>query len=162
MDIKKAIMGRNEKDSLQKTIDLLELPVSLPEFADMIHAEQRRLFGQCKPLPGVLRLVKHLKSHRIPIWIGSSSHEKSYSLKSAKNGELFDLFDGRVLGDDAAVKRGKPAPDLFLEVCRRMGSPPVENVLVFEDSLTGMQAALAAGMHVSRCFVWFFYCKPFR
>jgi len=47
------------------------------------------------------------------------------------------------------VSRGKPAPDLFLHAAARMGADPAE-VLVIEDSLTGIEAARAAGMQVWR------------
>lgn len=47
------------------------------------------------------------------------------------------------------VKRGKPAPDLFLFAARKMGTH-VENCLVIEDSTAGVTGALAAGMEVWR------------
>jgi HAD superfamily hydrolase (TIGR01509 family) len=45
------------------------------------------------------------------------------------------------------VKRGKPAPDLFLFAAEQMQVPP-ERCLVIEDSLPGVTAARAAGMTV--------------
>ncbi|GGJ46073.1 HAD family hydrolase [Deinococcus roseus] len=45
------------------------------------------------------------------------------------------------------VKHGKPAPDLFLLAAETLGYRP-ENCLVIEDSITGVQAAVAAGMPV--------------
>jgi HAD superfamily hydrolase (TIGR01509 family) len=47
----------------------------------------------------------------------------------------------------AMVKRGKPAPDLFLHVAGEMGARPGAT-LVVEDSLTGISAGKAAGMTV--------------
>jgi beta-phosphoglucomutase-like phosphatase (HAD superfamily) len=50
----------------------------------------------------------------------------------------------------ADVTHGKPAPDIFLEVARRLGVAPSECV-VLEDSLPGYEAALAAGMRAVIC-----------
>ena len=49
------------------------------------------------------------------------------------------------------VERGKPAPDIYLEVAKRLGVAP-GNCLVFEDIVPGIRAGKAAGMQV--CAVW--------
>ncbi len=48
------------------------------------------------------------------------------------------------------VNRGKPQPDVFLETARRMSIAP-ESAIVVEDSVTGLQAANAAGMPCIVC-----------
>jgi len=48
------------------------------------------------------------------------------------------------LGSDA-VKRGKPAPDLFLLAAQRLDMEP-RRCVVLEDAAAGVRAALAAGM----------------
>lgn len=60
-------------------------------------------------------------------------------------GQLAKRFDVIVTGDD--VEHGKPAPDIFLLAARRLAIP-VGHCLVLEDSESGAQAALAAGMSV--------------
>ena len=52
-------------------------------------------------------------------------------------------FDEVVTGD--AVRRGKPAPDPYLEAARRLGVDPARCVAL-EDSTTGVTSALAAGV----------------
>jgi beta-phosphoglucomutase-like phosphatase (HAD superfamily) len=56
------------------------------------------------------------------------------------------LFDPHVFSA-SQIARGKPAPDLFLFAARQLGVTPEECVVV-EDSLTGVEAAIAAGMPV--------------
>lgn len=43
------------------------------------------------------------------------------------------------------VKKGKPAPDIFLLACEKVQIPP-ERCLVLEDSVPGAKAAKAAGI----------------
>jgi HAD superfamily hydrolase (TIGR01509 family) len=56
------------------------------------------------------------------------------------------MFDCVICGDD--VTQGKPAPDIFLEAWGKMGKPPKNQILVFEDSLNGIISATKAGMNV--------------
>ncbi len=57
--------------------------------------------------------------------------------------DLSDAFDFVATRDD--VERGKPDPEIYLLVRRELDAPAQE-CLVIEDSATGVQAALAAGM----------------
>ncbi len=55
---------------------------------------------------------------------------------------------GRYVGASAAgdeVARPKPAPDVYLLAAKRLGIPP-DGCVAVEDTVTGAQAAIAAGM----------------
>ncbi len=58
---------------------------------------------------------------------------------------LADAFDFVASRDD--VEHGKPDPEIYQLVANELGTRPVRT-LVVEDSVTGVEAALAAGMHV--------------
>ena len=58
------------------------------------------------------------------------------------------LFEGTITTSEE-VKNGKPAPDIFLLAAEKMGVLP-EKCLVIEDSMAGIEGALAANMQVIR------------
>lgn len=66
--------------------------------------------------------------------------------KTLKLTGLYDYFKGRIFSA-SQVKKGKPAPDVFLFAAKQMGVKP-ENCLVIEDGIHGIVAAKAAGMTV--------------
>ena len=57
---------------------------------------------------------------------------------------LYDYFQVVVGGD--LLKNSKPAPDIYLMTCERMGVLP-GNTYAIEDSYNGIRAAHSAGMH---------------
>jgi HAD superfamily hydrolase (TIGR01549 family) len=59
--------------------------------------------------------------------------------------DLRDAFDFVATRDD--VENGKPDPEIYLLVARELGVDPVE-CLVIEDSPSGVEAAINAGMKV--------------
>jgi HAD superfamily hydrolase (TIGR01509 family) len=58
---------------------------------------------------------------------------------------LRQYFAALVSSDEVAV--GKPAPDVYLEACKRLGTVPARAVAI-EDSSNGLWAASAAGLAV--------------
>jgi beta-phosphoglucomutase-like phosphatase (HAD superfamily) len=58
---------------------------------------------------------------------------------------LQGVFRVAVASDE--VPANKPAPDVYLEVARRLGASPARTVAI-EDSANGLRSAAAAGMRV--------------
>jgi HAD superfamily hydrolase (TIGR01509 family) len=152
-NLRAEMMGRPALDAANILVDYTGIPMSAVEYLnerDVIHNER---FTTCKPLPGVLTLVRHLKAKGIPMAVATSSTQVSFKYKTDHNQHLFQLFDVIVTTDHPNVKRGKPEPDIYLEAQRQLGIHKEillssKTALVFEDTIAGMRAALAAGMHV--------------
>lgn len=146
--LKAQMMGQRSEDAAALLVDALRLPITVAQFLRERDAVLEALFADCSLMPGAERLVRHLHAHRVPIAVATSSHAEHVVLKTARHTDLFALFDHVVTGDDAAVRHGKPHPDIFQACVARFSEPPADpsNVLVFEDSPNGLQAALAGGM----------------
>jgi pseudouridine-5'-monophosphatase len=129
-------------------VEHFDLPMTPEEYMDISAKIQEEKFPLCKPLPGVEKLITHLHAHNIPIAVATSSMRSKFDIKTTSCRDMFKLFDYIVCGDDADIKKGKPAPDIFLAAQNRLGNPPAENCLVFEDAINGIEAGLAANMHV--------------
>ncbi len=93
-------------------------------------------------IDGVEAFLQSLLDAKIDCAIGSSTPRENLDVSVAKLG-FGKYFKAIVASED--VSRGKPAPDVFLTAAERLGLRPDECV-VFEDSLAGIQAGVAAGM----------------
>ena len=94
--------------------------------------------------PGVRELLESLKSWGYCIGLASST--RSQLVLSQLGGcDLLKYFTVIIGGD--MVEQGKPAPDIYLMACARLGANPGETYAV-EDSYNGVRAAHAAGMQV--------------
>ncbi|KAI8081715.1 HAD-like domain-containing protein [Halteromyces radiatus] len=147
-DIKSKLMGRTGDESARIVVETYKLPMTVQEYLDITAKIQHEKFPLVRPLDGVERLIRHLHQHKIPIAVATSSTRSKFELKTSQNQDLFSLFDFIVCGDDDGIKYGKPSPDLFLLAQQRLGNPPSDQCLVFEDAVNGVQAALNAKMHV--------------
>jgi LacI family transcriptional regulator len=98
------------------------------------------------PLPGVIAWLEGLCEERTPIGLASSSDLADIDLCLEASG-LAGYFTARAGGDEVAA--GKPAPDVYLLACERLGIDP-QSALAIEDSPKGIASALAAGLQVIR------------
>lgn len=92
--------------------------------------------------PGVCELVDLLEVRGVPRAIVTSTHRER-ALRKLEAVGLRRRFDTIVTGSDIA--HPKPAPDIYLLAADRLGVAPPRCVVI-EDSIPGVQAALAAGM----------------
>lgn len=101
------------------------------------------LFDQkLKQIPGTIQFIKKLHAAGYPLALASSSPRRiiRYVLKKF---HLKKFFRQIISADD--VRLGKPSPDIFLKAAKLLKTQP-KNILVIEDSISGIQAAHNAGM----------------
>ncbi|NKE08546.1 MULTISPECIES: HAD family hydrolase [Kocuria] len=111
--------------------------------ARILEVEAELLTGRMPPIAGALELVRRA-SRAVPTAVASNSTSGILNTKMTSTG-IADHVQTWVSSDDVA--RGKPAPDMYLEAARRLGTDP-QRCLAVEDSSAGATAALEAGMTV--------------
>jgi HAD superfamily hydrolase (TIGR01509 family) len=145
-DIKRDAMGRDALKSARIILDRLDMALSPEAFIAERNAILEAMFPGCQPMPGAEAFVRAAGDRGIPMAVATSSDRRLYELKTRAHA-WFDRFGAVVCGDDPRVKAKKPAPDIFLLAASELQVDPAR-CLVFEDSLAGVEAALAAGMRV--------------
>jgi HAD superfamily hydrolase (TIGR01509 family) len=124
------------------------LPDHSPEdrerFADEKEAAFRRLATELEPLAGLIELLDWADAQGLGLGIVTNAPRANldHTLAALKIASRFQVL---VCAEDVA--RGKPDPLPYLTALERLGVSASEAV-AFEDSVSGIQAAKAAGMPV--------------
>jgi HAD superfamily hydrolase (TIGR01509 family) len=109
----------------------------------LIDTQVARMRGKTPTMPGAVELVRELQTHGIKTALVSASPRNIVDAVLDNLGH--DLFPFSISADD--VKRTKPDPEAYLKAAEMSGSE-ITNCLIFEDSLTGMKAAVASGAYL--------------
>ncbi|MHA1525023.1 MAG: HAD family hydrolase [Alphaproteobacteria bacterium] len=115
-----------------------------PNFASSYQRQLRERFGKdLQPVDGVFEHIEAFVD--VPRCIASSSSPDRLALSLEKL-NLKSEFGANVFSA-SLVALGKPHPDIFLYAAKQMGVAPTQ-CIVLEDSPTGVEAGIAAGMAV--------------
>lgn len=101
-----------------------------------------RLDEELLLMEGVAELLDFLKERGKKLAVASSTKLEQVRKNLARNG--LDRYFDVVIGGDM-IEASKPAPDIYLEACRRLSVSP-ENAAGVEDSFNGIRSVAAAGM----------------
>jgi HAD superfamily hydrolase (TIGR01509 family) len=142
-----AATGRRPLEAWASVVDALSLDCSAQELLNASEPLLERRWGACAWCPGAARLLAHLRAADVGLALATSTPRATLAKKAATKPLLREAFEVVVCGDDAAVARGKPAPDIFLAAAAAAGVPPA-GCLVLEDAPAGVAAGVAAGMRV--------------
>jgi HAD superfamily hydrolase (TIGR01509 family) len=141
-EVIRTFVGRSKADCLAIASRLMGRPLP-PGFGDeWDRAFDAALERETRAIEGI---VEVLRDFPIPYCVASNGEPDRMRLALRAAG-LMPLVEGRLF-TASEVPRPKPAPDLFLHAARSMGEAP-EHSAVVEDTVTGVKAAVAAGMRV--------------
>ncbi|MBQ2247994.1 MAG: HAD family phosphatase [Tidjanibacter sp.] len=113
--------------------------------ADEKEALYREIYSPTiAPVAGLREMLASLKSAAIRCAVGSSGPKENVAFVLERC-DIGSYFDVRISGD--MVTRCKPDPEIFLTAASALGLAP-EECMVFEDAVSGIAAAKAAGMKV--------------
>jgi HAD superfamily hydrolase (TIGR01509 family) len=109
----------------------------------LIDTQVARMRGNTLTMPGAVKLVRELQSHGVKTALVSASPRNIVDAVLDNLGH--DLFPFSISSDD--VVKTKPDPEAYLKAADMSGTN-ISNCLVFEDSITGMSAAIASGAYL--------------
>ena len=143
----RALFGMDFADSAVYLIDTYGIPETPSQLAEILRAAVLERIPQVvEPIPSSLDLVSSLAARGYRLGLASNS-PCDYVLSVVKSLGLDGFFPAPVGRSD--VRLGKPAPDPYLEACRRADADP-NHCLAVEDSPAGMRSALAAVHGISK------------
>ena len=140
-----AVIGTSRAITARFFAERLGWPVERGDqlVAEMVGLMHERVRKQVNARPGAMELVEGLR-HLGGVRLGLASNSPRFLVDEALASAGFaDAFEAIVTADD--VEHAKPAPDIYLLACERLGIDPSEAVAL-EDSASGVTAAKAAGL----------------
>jgi beta-phosphoglucomutase len=123
-------------------------PIAGTELLEM-EEEKEGLFRKIyephiEPITGIIQFMSDLKSNNVKLGVATSAPYANLELILSKV-EIREKLGSIMASED--VKKHKPDPEVYLTSAINLGINP-EQCLVFEDSFSGVTAALNAGMRV--------------
>lgn len=146
VSFQKEMMGKPTKECIRLMTERYGLDKSPEELAQ----ERVRFFESAlgdmgfMEKPGACDLINALKDAGIIVAMATSS-KRPYAIAALEALKCHDQFDSMTCGED--VENGKPAPDIYLKAASNIKTAP-EDCIVFEDALSGIAGAKAAGAKV--------------
>ena len=138
------MMGMSSPEWSRYMHDVVGLTESPDEIAGEVVRRMAARYREHLPLlPGAREAVARLAA-RWPLGLASSSNRPLIDL-ALDLGGIADAFGASVSSEE--VSRGKPAPDVYVDVCERLGVDPARAAAI-EDSRNGIRSAHAASMKV--------------
>lgn len=144
-DLQTKIEGMSFNETAVYFKEHFSIPVSLEEIMETWNRMAWDKYTHQVPLKkGIPDFLEGCRRHGIRLGIATSNSRELVENVAATH-SLRNYFTSIVTGSD--VERGKPAPDIYLEVAKQLDVVP-GRCLVFEDIVAGILAGKNAGMRV--------------
>lgn len=143
-----AILGKSTADAIKHYFSLFDLEMN-PEITKKISQLKEEAYielaqNKLTAQPGIKHLLEELTTLKIPKIVASSGVLSKIQFSLQETG--LDSYFSQIVSTEK-VKRGKPFPDIFLTAAMEIGVP-IQNCIVFEDSINGILAGKASGAFV--------------
>ena len=143
-DATRTMMGMSSTEWSTYMHDELSVPLAPVDIAREVVERMRTVYQQRLPLIAGAKAAVARMAERWPLGIASSSNRELIDLVLELAG-MRGRFAATVSSEEVA--KGKPAPDVYFEVARKLGVP-ANRCAAIEDSTNGILSARAAGMRV--------------
>ncbi len=142
------ILGKNSADAAIYYLEKHGIPITEDLVETLIRLKEKTYFelarGKLRPINGIKQLISQAREKKWPVGVASSGTIKKITF-NLKEAGLYDLVD--VIVGAEGENRGKPFPDVFLEVAKKMQVKP-SRCIAIEDTPAGIKSAKKAGMFV--------------
>ncbi|OBF36707.1 haloacid dehalogenase [Mycobacterium sp. ACS1612] len=145
-EYRRDLLGRSDREIIEHAVALhgSGTEAEVTELLRLRQGVYKQKVADHNPIgSAAAALVKLLVDNDIPVGIvtGAQRDDVEAVLEGSPTGEWISFL---IAEEDVA--NGKPHPEGFLSAAAELGRSPGD-VLVFEDSVPGVRAAVAAGMH---------------
>jgi beta-phosphoglucomutase family hydrolase len=142
---KSHLFGRTNRVILSRLFQRQLAPEEVRSFGEEKESIYREVYKKyIQPAKGLIKLLKALRKNGVTLAVATSALPINLNFVLEETG-LKPFF--HVLMDVTSVTKGKPDPEIYLKAAALLGRPS-EQCIAVEDSLPGVEAALAAGMKV--------------
>lgn len=144
-EFKHKVIGRTEREVLETLFNHPLTEDQLENYSNQrIDIAIAAYKNHMELTPGLKKFLDTMRANNIHMGV-ATSNRKRYMNFIMDNLHIRDYFSVILTAQD--INKGKPDPEIYIKTAKKMGTSP-SNCLVFEDSISGIQAGKAACMKV--------------
>ena len=144
-DYKENISGRTNKDAVEHIYNKKMSEEEAAQYYLKKEEIYRTIYEPViGPIAGLPEFLQELEDNNIIMAIATSGIQENIDFMF-EHVPIKKFFKKIIKAND--IEKGKPDPEIFLKAAEELGVPP-KNCVVFEDSISGVQAGKAANMRV--------------